>query len=56
MHDSEKRVIFNRMAMIKRQQRAFEDHAVGAMVGDFKWVILVALAGIALASWQLLRR
>jgi hypothetical protein len=56
VHDSEKRVIFNRMAMIKRQQRAFEDHAVGAMVGDFKWVILVALAGIALASWQLLRR
>jgi hypothetical protein len=56
VRDSQKRAIFNRMAMIKRQQQADQDQTVGAMIGTSKWLILVALAGIALATWHFLRR
>lgn len=54
---AEKRVIFNRMELIKRQQQDAETaKSFSATLLRYKWLVGLALLGAAVATWQLLRR
>ncbi len=56
VRDSEHRTAFNRMEVIKRQQQAQQQPSVTSTVVRYKYLVLLALAGIAVATWHLLRR
>jgi hypothetical protein len=54
---AEKGAIFNRMELIKHQQRqADAQDSLGATLLRYKWLIGLALVGAAVATWHLLRR
>ena len=52
---SERRAGVNRMEMIRRQQQALQP-SLGATLSRYKYLVAIALLGIALASWQFIRR
>jgi len=52
---SERRASVNRMEMIRRQQQALQP-SLGATLSRYKYLVAIALLGIALASWQFIRR
>jgi hypothetical protein len=54
VRDSEHRATFNRMEVIK--ERATQQPSILSTLARYKFLVLVAIAGIALATWQLLRR
>ncbi|HEX9160765.1 MAG TPA: hypothetical protein VF980_03585 [Thermoanaerobaculia bacterium] len=55
VRDSEGRIQANRMELIKRQQQAQAPSATSVLI-RYKYFLLLALVGAALATWQLLRR
>jgi hypothetical protein len=55
VQDSQRRAIVNRMEMIKRQQQVTQP-SFSATLARYKYLIILALLGIAVASWHLLRR
>jgi hypothetical protein len=55
VQDSQRRATFNRMEMIRRQQQV-QQPSIGATLARYKYLIVLALLGIAVATWQLLRR
>ena len=52
---SERRAGVNRMEMIRRQQQALQP-SLGATLLRYRYLVAIALLGIALASWQFIRR
>lgn len=56
VRDSEHRTAFNRMEVMKGQKQARQEPPVTSTVSRYRYLILVALAGIAFATWHLLRR
>ncbi len=56
VRDSEHRIAFNRMEVIQRQQQALQQPSVGSTISRYKYLVLLALAGIAFATWHLIRR
>lgn len=52
--DSERRTAFNRMELIKRQRHP--QSTIGATFAKYKYLVILALLGIAFATWQLIRR
>lgn len=54
VRDSERRATFNRMEMIRRQQQA--QASLSGTLARYKYLVILALAGIAIATWQLIRR
>lgn len=55
VQDSERRTAFNRMEMIRRQQQV-QQPSLTATLARYKYFIVLALLGIAVATWQLIRR
>jgi hypothetical protein len=55
VQDSQRRATFNRMEMIRRQQRV-QQPSISTTLARYKYLIVLALLGIAVASWHLLRR
>lgn len=55
VRDSEHRAVFNRMEVIKRQQQA-QQPSIGSTLARYKYLVLLALIGIAVATWHLVRR
>jgi hypothetical protein len=55
VQDSQRRATFNRMEMIRRQQQV-QQPSISTTLARYKYLIVLALLGIAVATWQLLRR
>lgn len=55
VQDSQRRTAVNRMEMIKRQGEARQP-SISSTLARYKFLVAIALAGIALATWQILRR
>lgn len=55
VRESERRITFNRMEIIKRQQKMQQPSLTGTLA-RYKYLVIIALLGIAIASWQLIRR
>ncbi|GAC1431842.1 MAG: hypothetical protein NVSMB68_04220 [Thermoanaerobaculia bacterium] len=55
VRDSERRVAVNRMEMIRHQQEA-QQPSIRSTLSRYKYLVLLALAGVAFATWQLVRR
>lgn len=55
VHESQRRTAFNRMEMLKHQQN-MQQPTITSTVSKYKYLIILALAGIAFATWQLIRR
>ena len=55
VRDSERRAIFNRMELIKRQQQ-MQQPSLSSTLARYKYLVMLALLGVAIASWQLIRR
>ena len=55
VQDSQRRGVLNRMEMIKHQQQA-QQPSIGSTLARYRYLIILALLGIAVASWQLIRR
>jgi hypothetical protein len=55
VRDSDRRGRLNRMEMI-RKQKEVEESSIGSVLARNKLLVLLALAGLALAAWQWMRR
>lgn len=53
VRETSKRVAHYRMEMLKERERK---NSIVGFLGRNKWLVILALAGAALATWQLLRR
>ena len=56
VREAERRVVFNRMEVVKRQQQAQQAPSFRATLIRYKYLVLIALIGVAIATWQLIRR
>lgn len=54
VRESDRRGRLNRMAMVRKQKEAEE--SIGSVLARNKLLVLLALAGVALATWQWMRR
>lgn len=55
VRDSERRAIFNRMEMMRRQQQIQQPTLTSTLL-RYKYLVMLALLGVAIATWQLIRR
>lgn len=56
IRESERRTSFNRMQVLRRQQQAQQAPSAGSTLARYKYLVVLALLGIAFATWQLIRR
>jgi hypothetical protein len=54
VRESERRTAFNRMQVIKQQQKT--PASFTSTLARYKYLVLLALIGVAIATWQLIRR
>ncbi len=55
VRDSERRAVMNRMELVRKQQEAASP-SLWSLLARNKFIVLLALAGAAIATWQYMRR